>query len=336
MLLSIALLAQLSTIPTAPQAPTPVEIRRVEPGGTRSLSEIAGKSRGALVWPTDPPRRALTPYPTPLPTYDLSAILRPTATPFPTAVPAPPPVEKTPFLSPNAVIGLVALAAVAVLVFVWRSRKGPDAPAAIASPPRRPNRPAPVPEPAPVATAATEWLWGGKVGKAEELDVFGPDFHHRFLRRWGDRQDGELGAVGESFYMDALEGLVLHVVRDDVRSGSFDAWLKPEPDNPHDRNAVAVVAVEQPDFIEKVGHLPKAEAKRWQPVLLELERKCGRGYLAHGRVIKGREEGHTHSVVIQGGMGPLEEILTALDAPPVPVAPKKRSSRKPKDEEPVP
>jgi|GEM_PF-2047806 len=70
----------------------------------------------------------------------------------------------------------------------------------------------------------------------------------------------ELHVVGESFYRDHLRALVkAGVGRNTV------AWLVPEPDNPHDPNAVAVMVHKG-----KVGHLSRENAASWQPALLAL------------------------------------------------------------------
>ena len=336
-MLSLVILAQLSSIPTAPPASTPREIYPAGMTRTPSLAEAAGATKGKLVWPTDVPRPLPTEVqaeiPAPLPTYPPTPTLvpRPKATPLPVE-----PVDRStrPLNRLAFGIGIGSLAVGLALHLLKRRKDASAAEVQSMAPPRpspRPPRPAvALPVPAPVAPplegAGFEWSWGGKVGKAEELDVIGPGGHYRLLRRWGDRRDGEMQAVGESHYQDELETLVDHVVREDVRSGSFNAWLRPEPENEHDSKAVAVFAVEEPDLVQRVAYLSRGDARRWQPRLLELEARCGRGYLAHGRVIRASADGFSHSVVIQGDIGTLEEIITALDAPQTP-KPRNRRNR---------
>jgi hypothetical protein len=68
-----------------------------------------------------------------------------------------------------------------------------------------------------------------------------------------------LDCVGESFYASALKGVV----------GKADQWsgvavLLPEPKNEHDRNAVGVYLNG-----EKVGHLPKEQARHMHKPMLQ-------------------------------------------------------------------
>lgn len=79
--------------------------------------------------------------------------------------------------------------------------------------------------------------------------------------------DGRLSVVGESHYQSALQAVV----------GGRDAYgfenavaaravLVPEPDNPHDRNAVRVDIDGRP-----VGHIAREQAVAYQPPLLDLK-----------------------------------------------------------------
>jgi hypothetical protein len=73
----------------------------------------------------------------------------------------------------------------------------------------------------------------------------------------------EAQVVGETFYADAIRA-----VQVGAQPGSdLRAMLMPEPNNPHDRNAVAV-------YLEgrQVGHLAAAVAEHVQPALLAFER----------------------------------------------------------------
>ncbi len=322
---TLVLLAQLTTTPTAAPASGPVELPTAEPVRAKSLSEIVAERKGSLVLPTVAPA-VRTPTPQPLPTIEaapVSALLaepapRPTAAPL-VATPAPP-REESPRLPAGVVIGLGALV-VAVAAFVFFRRSGPR-PTPVAGKPVSTGRPVaappasgPAPRVVPPAVASEfEWRWGGNVGHAEELEVVGARFQHRFLRRWGAQPEGELEVVADSSCREAIDRLAGRVVGNDARSGSFDAWLKPEPGHTHDARIVAVIAVVRPDFIEPVGYLPKAEVAQWQPLLLELERAAGRGFLAQGRVVKARREGEAPVVQILGGVGLVEETLAAATA----------------------
>ncbi len=71
--------------------------------------------------------------------------------------------------------------------------------------------------------------------------------------------------VGESHYQDVLRGLR-------ARSGGEreqSVILSPEPENPHDPNAVAVKTFQN----DTIGYLAREEACRHQPTLLELRRR---------------------------------------------------------------
>jgi hypothetical protein len=73
--------------------------------------------------------------------------------------------------------------------------------------------------------------------------------------------------VGESFYLDALRRIVgPNAGRAETRIRlSVQATLVPEPENPYDRNAVAVHVSGH-----KVAHLSRAEARRYQRAIQAL------------------------------------------------------------------
>ena len=88
----------------------------------------------------------------------------------------------------------------------------------------------------------------------------------------------ELPIVGESFHAATLRVMVAECTRillkveRQITDSEADrmlrervAWLVPEPQNPHDRNAVAV-------WINggEVGHMGRRHAEVWQPELLRL------------------------------------------------------------------
>lgn len=73
--------------------------------------------------------------------------------------------------------------------------------------------------------------------------------------------DFETDVVGESYYQDALAEIAGPKTKAGVDL-DVKARLVPEPDNPHDANAVAV-------YIQgrKVGHLPRDMAAEWVATL---------------------------------------------------------------------
>ena len=78
----------------------------------------------------------------------------------------------------------------------------------------------------------------------------------------GDGVGFELGIVGESHYMSALRKIARrHNVAG--KPAEFLATLRPEPDNPYDPNAVAVLD----DLGEKIGYLSREDAVTYRAVL---------------------------------------------------------------------
>ncbi len=75
--------------------------------------------------------------------------------------------------------------------------------------------------------------------------------------------DNTIHVVGESYYQEHLQRVVGVV----GTHKPFAVWLIPEPNNPHDSNAVAVYV-----GAGKIGHLPRMEAEKWQWALIELEK----------------------------------------------------------------
>lgn len=67
----------------------------------------------------------------------------------------------------------------------------------------------------------------------------------------------DIEIVGESFHEDYIRAL-----RRRYRDRDFEIVLVPEPDNPYDRNAVAVHVDGAP-----VGHLSRKMAPAWQPMV---------------------------------------------------------------------
>lgn len=92
--------------------------------------------------------------------------------------------------------------------------------------------------------------------------------------------DDDLEVVGEASYQDALWALCAGTQGDRIRS-KIIAVLVPEPDNPHDPNAISV----QIDG-NRVGYLSREMASHYLPGLQRAMATCG-GYVALGGVIVG-------------------------------------------------
>jgi hypothetical protein len=68
--------------------------------------------------------------------------------------------------------------------------------------------------------------------------------------------------VGESFHVDALTVLAGVADRHGIERNSLIAAMVPEPSNPHDPHAVAVLIEDR-----VVGHLARADARSYRPML---------------------------------------------------------------------
>jgi len=98
----------------------------------------------------------------------------------------------------------------------------------------------------------------------------------------------DLDVVGESYYQENLWRLVGPRWPDERVRHPVYAVLIAEDDNPYDANAVAV-------WVQglKVGHLSRANARRYRPGLLSLQRRCGQPVALSGVIVGGgiREDG---------------------------------------------
>jgi HIRAN domain len=98
----------------------------------------------------------------------------------------------------------------------------------------------------------------------------------------------DLEVVGESYYQENLWRLVGPRWPDDRIRHSVYAVLVAEDDNPHDANAVAV-------WVQglKVGYLSRADARRYRPGLLGLQRRHGQPVTLNSVIAGGgiREDG---------------------------------------------
>jgi len=115
------------------------------------------------------------------------------------------------------------------------------------TPPRQPARP---PPPLTEPDTGTAYVRLEVLPQVERVNVSGQQF--------GD----SVAVVGESFHQNRLRNL------DNGRLGRdervyFTAWLVPEPDNPHDKLAVLIVA----DGFGPIGHLSETDARRYRPVM---------------------------------------------------------------------
>lgn len=111
--------------------------------------------------------------------------------------------------------------------------------------------------------------------------------------------------VGEAYNPDQMHRVV------SALQGRTDtlipAWLMPDPDNPHDPNAVVVWA-----YGGKVGYLPRELASGWQPVIARLRARYG----CH---VACRAALDPPSAANQGGFG-VAVWLPRLPSPPAVVA----------------
>ena len=100
----------------------------------------------------------------------------------------------------------------------------------------------------------------------------------------------DLEVVGESFHQEELWFLVGGRRRDPSERicHSVIAVLTPEPDNPHDGNAIAVSINGL-----KVGHLSRDDARLYLPGLLAWQQRDGRAVALHGEIVGGgiRDDG---------------------------------------------
>ena len=88
-----------------------------------------------------------------------------------------------------------------------------------------------------------------------------------------------LEVKGESYYQDALWIIVREFGRE------VPAILQPEPENPYDENAVAVMVS---GFL--VGHLGRTDAALYQPKIVELMQREGRPIAVAGRIFGGEPD----------------------------------------------
>lgn len=99
-----------------------------------------------------------------------------------------------------------------------------------------------------------------------------------------------VNVAGESHYQDALTEIVGDAAASEAQvRHPTEAVLVPEPDNPHDANAVRVEIDGR-----KVGYLPRAEAVAYGPMLRTLADR-GRAAAAEA-VVAGRTDAGTSNL----------------------------------------
>lgn len=93
--------------------------------------------------------------------------------------------------------------------------------------------------------------------------------------------DSEMGVVGESHYQKALR-TTWDACNETGRTRRVDCYavLQPQPNNPHDPNAVAVWSV--PGGLS--GHLSRADAKRWHQRIADAWQREGKPIAVRARI----------------------------------------------------
>lgn len=117
--------------------------------------------------------------------------------------------------------------------------------------------------------------------------------------------DEIVDAVGESHYQPALLRACGARHGEDVQF-PCRARLVPEPENPYDANAVAVYVNGA-----RVAHLARAEAARWQPILLPLAER-GEVATCEAMIAGHPSRGATDNLGIFLHLPPLAEARTQL------------------------
>ena len=143
-------------------------------------------------------------------------------------------------------------------------------------PPGRTSRPsvnlrdvAPEPEPAGLAVNAEPkehhpGLIGRLLGRSSQGEAASSAVGDDASQIYALQSEGRSDVVGESYYQDALQATRTLLRRDRALGLEvFEAFLVPEPENPHDSNAIAVYSRRG-----KIGHTPRGSL--WVEVLSRL------------------------------------------------------------------
>lgn len=125
-----------------------------------------------------------------------------------------------------------------------------------------------------------------------------------------DPTPAKLAIVGESFYQDALEALGGGRTERGVERHSHQASLMPEPENPKDSAAIAVLIEGR-----LVGYLSRENARAYRPVLDLVEAK-GLGVGCHASLIGGwdRGSGDRGSIGVVLHLGSPAQLIAELRA----------------------
>lgn len=151
------------------------------------------------------------------------------------------------------------------------------------------------PAPNPTATVPTT------------IDALGP----RIYRRKGvifDPTPAKLTVVGESFYQDALEALGGARTERGVERRNHQAALMPEPENPKDPKAIAVLIEGR-----LVGYLSREDAREYRPVL-NLVESMDLGVGCHASLTGGwdRGSGDRGAIGVVLHLGSPSQLITEL------------------------
>jgi hypothetical protein len=106
--------------------------------------------------------------------------------------------------------------------------------------------------------------------------------------------DGYRAVVGESFHQDALAATVPLTAPGEEGRPMFLALLVAEPDNPYDPNAVAIHSA-----AGKVGHLSRADALDYGPVMAALAQRAYDGGACEAFLNGGPADGKSFGVVLR-------------------------------------
>jgi hypothetical protein len=123
--------------------------------------------------------------------------------------------------------------------------------------------------------------------------------------------DGYRAVVGESFYQEALAATAPLARPGEEGRPMFRALLVAEPDNPYDPHAIAVHSA-----AGKVGHLARAAALDYAPVMAALAERGATGGSCDAFLNGGPDEEKTYGVVLR--LSPPGDCLLELRAAPPP------------------
>jgi HIRAN domain len=116
--------------------------------------------------------------------------------------------------------------------------------------------------------------------------------------------NGVVDVVGESHYQENI-GAIVGPKAEDPMHRAVPVDLVPEPQNPYDRNAVRCEVLGR-----LVGYLSRADASRYQPVLLQLAQQGYRGHCT-GIVVGGwRREEMVQTIIVDAWHRVADRVVT--------------------------